>query len=340
MSLIFDPAPSIEVSFTLKSNPEKNGIDTVLVGNSTWTRLQLSGSDRAALSIRPVHRRRSAELYQNPIKALLCWAVLDDNVCLFHSGHSSSISHPVLQIEELAIPPGWSHTYDHIFSQVTPDNTLVLTITQPIQLTEVIFTALTKDGYKVASSQSSLLESWLADEPRMLRQGAHITIGTGPLPNDGLGHLETSRNFQYRLDMTEPVLQGYFAKGSTRVYVTLPAELDEDTLPGDNSNLHGANDESGSEADGIEIDEGFLAGSVLHSRQNTTLSRPPDTKSYLPDGLLHLNSVSSDVTSHKELRLHAKALTEPISNILDDCTLYLRTSDLGKVGVLNGDWVS
>ena len=243
----------------------------------------------------------------------------------------------MLQIAELAIPPEWSHTYDYIFSQATPDNTLVLTITQPIQLTEIIITALTKDAYRVASSQ---LENWLANEPRMLRQGAHMTISTESLPNNEIGDLETSRNFQYRLDMTDPVLQGYFAKGSTRVYVTLPVELNGGTLPGDNPSFIAVNDESGSEADGIEIDESFLAGSVLHSRQNTIPSRPPTTKAYLPDGSLHPNIVSSDVTSHKEPRLRARALTEPISICQDDCTLYLRTSDLGKVGVLNGDWVS
>lgn len=342
MSLIFNPAPSIEVSFTLKSIPEKNGVDTVLVGNDAWTHLQLSRSDRAALSIRPLRTHRSAEQNQNTIRTISCWAVLDDNVCILVLGHSSSIYRivSVLQVEELAIPPEWSHTYGHIFSQTAGDKSLALTITQPIQLTEVIITALTRDAYDAASSQSSPLESWLADESRMLRQGAHITITPESPLSNGHGHLETRRNFRYRLDMAEPVPQGYFAKGSTRVYVTLPVELNEDTLPGDNTHLLGASDESGSEADGIEIDESFLAGSVLHSRQNTTPSSPPDTNAHLTDGRSHPNGLQKEVTSQKEPQLRAKPLTEPISTFQDDCTLYLRTSDLGKVGVLNGDWVS
>ena len=83
MSLFFDIAQGVDVSFTVKLLPEKNGIDTVLVGKDIWTRFEQSGSDRVALSIRPIRPQRNIRHKGESLKALkalTCWAVLDQEV--------------------------------------------------------------------------------------------------------------------------------------------------------------------------------------------------------------------------------------------------------------------
>jgi peroxin-6 len=211
-----------------------------------------------------------------------------------------------------------------------------VTRAQPVLLTEIIVTALSCNAYKVASSHGSPIETWLSKESLILRQGAVHTFGFDLLPTNGHGSSGLRRFYQYRLDMTEPVLQGYARKGSTRFYVTSADTSNEDPSPEDEIEFE-SGEESGSDPDCIEIDESFLASSVLHSRQNPPPSSPHET---VPNCLRHTNGESEEpTTSHLDSQFRTEALPEPTSTPEDDFTLYLRTSDLGRVGVLNGDWV-
>jgi hypothetical protein len=81
MSLLFDIRQSVDVSFTIKSLPEKFGIDTVLVGKDIWARFGQSGEDRVALSIRPTRPQSNSRRKHSSLKALTCWAVPDEEVC-------------------------------------------------------------------------------------------------------------------------------------------------------------------------------------------------------------------------------------------------------------------
>jgi hypothetical protein len=80
MSLLFDIAQSVDVSFTVKTLPDKHGVDTVLVSKDIWRRFEQLGHDRVALSIRPVQSHYSGRWKEHPLKELTCWAVLDEDV--------------------------------------------------------------------------------------------------------------------------------------------------------------------------------------------------------------------------------------------------------------------
>lgn len=207
-----------------------------------------------------------------------------------------------------------------------------MTKVQPILITDIIVTALSHDAYIVASSQGSPLETWFCDESLILRQGTIHTLNSDILPTNGHRPSKLRRLYRYRLDMTEPVLQGYARKGITRFYLTLVDTSKEDSE--DEINLEF--EESGSDPDGIEIDESFLASSLLHPRQNLS-SSPQETSA----GILRYMGRESEetTTSPVDCRFRPELLQYPTSTSQDDCTLYVRTFDLSSVGILNGDWV-
>ncbi|KAJ7093066.1 AAA-domain-containing protein [Mycena epipterygia] len=103
--------------------------------------------------------------------------------------------------------------------------------------------------------------------------------------------------------MLEPVMQGYAQRGETKIILTVDTSLQQREADYD------------SEPEGFEIDEQFLA--------------PPAPS-------LVIVSQSSE---NKPLSFECQALEESGSQLYEDCTLYLRTTDLGRVGGLNGDWV-
>jgi peroxin-6 len=248
----------------------------------------------------------------------------------------SSSSFAFAQVTELSIPPEWLHTYGHIFPCPTfhhgiHEKTINVTRAQPVRITEVIVTALSCDAYDVASSNGSPLETWLSDDSLILRQGEVHTFSSDMLPTNGHGSSGLRRCYRFRLDMVGPVLQGYAQKGLTRFYVAL-AGTSKEPSSGDEKGL-----ESGSDPEVIEIDESFLASSVLHPSQNPPHSSPHET---VPNGLPRTNDKPEGLLqSHTDSRLRAEPLPYPASKAQDNRTLYIRTSDLGRVGVLNGDWV-
>lgn len=245
------------------------------------------------------------------------------------------------QVAELSVPPKWLQTFSHIFSHVTthqesPKKTLNVLRIQPVLITNVVVTALSYDAYIAASSQVSPIATWLSDDSLILRQGAVHSFSSDLLPTNGHGYSGFRKIYQYRLDMLEPVLQGFAQKDSTRFFVTSTNTWGEQASPEDELEPESTY-ESGSDPDAVEIDEIFFANSVLHSRQNPL---PSDPLGAVTDGLQFSNDESDESTTfHPDCRFRTEPLPEPQSISQDDCALYLRTSDLGRVGVLNGDWV-
>lgn len=80
MSLLFDVAQNVDASFAVKPLPEKDGIDTVLVGRDIWTRFEQAGHQHVALSICPIRPHRNIRSQRHLLNALTCWAVLDEEV--------------------------------------------------------------------------------------------------------------------------------------------------------------------------------------------------------------------------------------------------------------------
>jgi peroxin-6 len=201
----------------------------------------------------------------------------------------------VSETEYLAVPPTWSTLYNRVFS--TDAQSVIVKVLQPLLLTEVVVTALSPEAYEAAPN----LDSWLCDN-RILRQGDVCTFTLDSLVN-GSGVYNSIVPLQYRLDMLEPVIQGYARKGETKIILTLDIASQPEEADADN------------DAEGFEIGEDFLAPAMLGSSQGI------------------INGI-------KPIAFECQALAESKSSSYEDCTLYLRTTDLGRVGGLNGDWVS
>ncbi|KAF9066818.1 P-loop containing nucleoside triphosphate hydrolase protein [Rhodocollybia butyracea] len=186
--------------------------------------------------------------------------------------------------------------------------------TIPILLTEVYVTALSPASYDAAIAHETLLEKLLCDQNRILRQGSiHSTGPDALLPNGSESH--STHRLGFRIDMLEPVLQGYAEIGRTTFFVTSAGDLDENE---DDTSVLSSDDES------VEIDEEFLANAVVYPSH--------DPISPFTHGPKHVENGTTD--------LFFKALPSsiPVSAHQDDCTLYLRTVNLGHLGVLSGDW--
>ncbi|KAI5124021.1 hypothetical protein M0805_003853 [Coniferiporia weirii] len=140
--------------------------------------------------------------------------------------------------------------------------------------------------------------------------------------------------------MTEPVLQGYAVQGQTRFLVTVacpPASISPATLPvEENSFLSAADDGE------FTIGENFFASTTLRdtawtsSMPSALLTRsgqdrsPPSLPSDADD---HDNVLTSPAFSPKPLPYC------PLHTVNESYTMLVRTDDLGKIGVFNGDWV-
>ena len=215
--------------------------------------------------------------------------------------------------EALEIPPAWSTIYQKTFSGTD----VILKLGTPTILTVVIATALSCEAYSQACANQSALDEWLSFESRILRQGDVLSV-----PKKKSKLLDTA--LRYRLDMLEPVLQGHAERGTTKVIVALSQT---DTAMHDSAM---AMDTEG-EQDAIEIDESFLGSSI------SNLSPDVHTCSAQTSPL---DPYKNEVMERSSPRFSYKSMLSPFKLAEDHYTLFFRTSDLGKNGILNGDWVS
>ncbi|KAL1722738.1 P-loop containing nucleoside triphosphate hydrolase protein [Schizophyllum commune] len=186
---------------------------------------------------------------------------------------------------------------------------------EPITLTEAVISPLSEHAH-VATSSEAFLDTTIFSENTILRQGSVLTFPHEALGMNGNASDSSPALLRYRVEMVEPVLQGRALKGQTRLVVLQPDEADLDE-PTEN----GANFED--EDDGFEIDEAFL-GSIISASQSSVSAGVNGVASN-SNGFLPHNSVFT------------APLDAPASED-DDTTVYVRTADLGRVGVLNGDW--
>ncbi|KAJ7582447.1 AAA-domain-containing protein [Mycena floridula] len=183
-----------------------------------------------------------------------------------------------------------------------PRNEVLIREVQPVQLIRVFVTALSDESYRVASTSPATIESWLSGDHVILRQGSVLTFTSDLLPLNG--HGSPSRSLQYRIDMLEPVLQGSAAVGITRFHVTSGQQTFEEEEQVD------------TDSENIEIDEVFMANSVANFRPAANQEHAPKAEAYF----------------------QVEPLGEPFSPSAEDYTLYVRIADLGRIGILDGDW--
>lgn len=210
----------------------------------------------------------------------------------------------------MEIPLAWSSTYPQTFSGTD----ILLKAITPTALTVIVVTALSSEAYSKICADNSALVEWLSFGTRILRQGDILSI---PKKNPKL--VDTA--MRYRLDMLEPSLQGYVESG-TKVIVVLSKT---------DSTIHDLIMDAEGEQDAIEIDESFLGSSI--SNLSLDLHTRPTQNSLL-------GPYKHETMERSYLGFSYKSLLSPLKFVEDHYTLFFRTSDLGKIGILNGDWVS
>lgn len=164
---------------------------------------------------------------------------------------------------------------------------------------------------------------------------------------------EEGRARRWKVAMTEPVLQGVAQKGVTR-FLVLPSptsveELTNGAAPEEEDTQDDAASDDAS--DEFDIDESFLANSVLTpprlSLPSSPAFPPPTNVLALTNGYMN-HSTPTPRAPHGTL-ITPFELQQPVPAELlvprpkeeeDDAPrVYLRTADLGRLGVFSGDWV-
>jgi peroxin-6 len=200
-------------------------------------------------------------------------------------------------------------------------------VAEPVCLTEVVITALSNEAFDITRSAHLSFENWLFDRS-ILRQGSTHAFSPELPQQNGKDSVQYRHSYYFRVDMAQPVQQGFAQRGKTRFVVTST----EDLVGNESKSGTPREEDSESDPDGVEINEGFLASSLLDSVSPPAgAERPP-----LLPSTNHI-SVDSDPPA-SDVAFCSHSLSRLI-DAQDDCTLYVRTVDLAHIGVLNGDWV-
>lgn len=174
--------------------------------------------------------------------------------------------------------------------------------------------ALSDEAYSQAS-QGSILDELLFKEKHILREGEILKARTNDV--DG-------KPLMYQLEMLEPINQGYAEHQTTKVILLVSDDTSHALESTTDSPSVPELEEEDESQEFIEIDEDFLAHSVLSQGLVNTAGS---------------FSVSSSDSARMSSTYTCRELAAPVSTVDDSCTLYVRTASLGKTGIQSGDWV-
>jgi len=223
----------------------------------------------------------------------------------------------------LGVPPDLAKQHPHIFISDLPSRrarkTHMLSVVQLIPLQEIFVQALSSTAYSKAKADISSFEDWLCRGQNILRQDSVYTLDTQDSADPG--------RLKYKVIMTEPVLQGYAEKSQTS-FTLLPPTEDPHAIHGNENGVllspSFPEDIQTTDDEGLEIGESFLASSLIP--QPSAFSQENDSPTIRVSSLAHA--------------FIANPLSTRTSLDVDEYTMYVRTVDLPKVGLLDGDWVS
>lgn len=210
---------------------------------------------------------------------------------------------------------GGSHTYLDI---------------QPVdilQLSGLFLCAKHRAAYEWAQKPQNLQDLLYAPSftDRIYRQGEEVRTDT----NGGV--------YEYRIAMTEPVLQGTIAQDSTQIVVLPPAGL-----AGPSSRGPVASTRKVSQAR-FDVDEDFLAASMMGRLE---VSVPAVAKQH--NGAAHSNGSGKELEARKDtvrvITLQRKVEPNsirptPSAEEDEEIQAFVRTSDLGRLGLFSGSYV-
>lgn len=206
------------------------------------------------------------------------------------------------------------HLYPHVFR----NSQVIVAKETPEAARLAIVSALTPEAYECSEEDPYLFDDWYSDQ-LILRQRDLFIISRQTSSGQ--------QNFVFRIEMLEPMQQCYAEKGITKLILVAPdANI---SLPLDVSpHLDDASD-----ADPIEIDEEFLANSVLSNQLEGFASQAPESHNQ------HSNAEGLKAAGLGGMQHSLVCLPTVHDAVEDDINIYLRTADLAKVGVRSGDWV-
>jgi peroxin-6 len=159
----------------------------------------------------------------------------------------------------------------------------------------------------VADSEEAYLAA--AQTPNLLRQ----LLQDGRVLHQG-DSFRTDNSLTYTLCSLEPVSQGLALAGRTEIVVLSPSHP-----------IVFTRSDANNEPDFIEIDEGFLAAS-----SETWQGKGQSTST---------NAACVGGSEAPAYAFSTRGLDTSQDLREDNFSLYLRTPDLGKIGVLSHDWV-
>ena len=185
----------------------------------------------------------------------------------------------------------------------------------------MVLSARTSKGYEFASSNPTLLKTWLFSRKPILRNGITYYL---PLPPHGSDTRDAFH--EYSVVFSEPVAQGYPHPSLTEILVSFR----QDSQPGQpaSGKAEGVHEDD----EYIEIDQDFMANSVLPSIGCVAPLIP----------CVQLTSLSrlDSVPASRKYIFTLVDSTRCRVNPPNDHTVLLKPSDLNKIGLISGDWVS
>ncbi|GAA5888470.1 hypothetical protein JCM6882_008631 [Rhodosporidiobolus microsporus] len=246
----------------------------------------------------------------------------------------------------------------------TSPPSLLISLSAAVPLSSVILLSSDHSSHDYASTNQAELETQLAGEKAdLVREGDSVRLEGGQK--------------RWKVAMAEPVLQGKVFKGFTRLLVLPPSgeDAEDDSASVSEAEAPQANGDNSSETEeddsfdfDLEIDESFLASSVLAPRRHGTSAYPTPLTSPLPphpsaNNALALGGLTNGTsfplndppTSKRAAKAPSGALVVPLplahpvpSELLvplpdedeDDVQrAFASTADLGRLGLFSGDWV-
>ncbi|KAF8526854.1 AAA-domain-containing protein [Hysterangium stoloniferum] len=359
MTFLFQSDASRDVSVSVYV--DHDGTDEAFLSQNIWDSLHpTSHGGRVAVSItssypRNISQRNSREQTASSLKSLTCW------------------TRPSTAVSGISIPRQWIHLYSELFSTVSEDSdssrsnlvsTHAISRVQPLILSEVIILDESQKSYHASGEDRGHLTSQLCASSRVFRQGSVLSVSAKAPPgmNGKDDHEKAFSNhalnddlYHFRVLMTEPTLQGIADPDVTRFIVLPGLEDSQDCSDLENGDLSSSRDSetsseflSESDTEELVIGSSFLANTIV-SRSTTSFTSLNGLHNHHIGIGNRTKSFSSSVesrhstSSSSPLVLVADVLLaqiwHPSGNPLDnECSLFLRTSDLSKIGIFDGDW--
>lgn len=391
MSLFFGSGQ--QLLRVVSSTTTERSDDSVTLGRAAWDALiddtfgqstPEGGVEKFAIVIRPAYSPR----FRSPLglSDLVEWAVLDDSV-IYNPTRKAAKFILFFQVAGVRLPSRLKREYPWLFpdgagSTTIPPPACRLQRVTPAILSEVVLLAKSPSALYLAQNDPERIRQWFCSSSSILRhhstysfEEARLHSGNGTTTRSQLSAWDSNNPYEFEIAMTQPVLQGIADASRTSFVVTslnpspfdssMRQVADEDTtisLAGSPAAPPTEYSSDISDADGIEIGEGFLANSVpplSASRRGLNGSSSPlrwmEESSEFLLGSERIPSTSGNGTScGNEGDIGVKAVIflrpQPLEtafsqgNILSrgddpEAFAYISSSDLGRLGLFSGDWV-